>query len=68
MENYTRVVFLMVFLNQIMNLCISVLMEVLILCFQITWANKNLSPEQIYAKYEMGPKILDNPVDTIKKL
>ena len=34
---------------------------------RITWANKNLSPEEIYSKYEQGPKILDDPVDSIKK-
>lgn len=34
---------------------------------RVTWANKNLSPEEIYGKYEEGPKILDNPVDSLKK-
>jgi hypothetical protein len=34
---------------------------------KITWANKNLSPEEIYSRYEQGPKILDDPVDSIKK-
>jgi len=33
---------------------------------RITWANKNLSPEQIYAKYEEGPKILEDSMDKIK--
>ena len=33
---------------------------------RITWANKNLSPEEIYARYERGPKILENPLDKIK--
>ena len=31
-----------------------------------TWANKNLSPEEIYSRYERGPKILENPIDKIK--
>ena len=34
---------------------------------RITWANKNLSPEEIYSRYEEGPKILDDPVDSLKK-
>lgn len=34
---------------------------------RITWANKNLSPEEIFSRYEIGPKILDDPVDTLKK-
>ena len=33
---------------------------------RITWANKNLSPEQIYNRYEEGPRILENPIDSIK--
>lgn len=33
---------------------------------QIKWANKNLSPEEIYKKYEAGPKILGNPIDSLK--
>tara|TARA_B100000795_G_C22800455_1_gene441608 strand:+ start:3069 stop:3860 length:792 start_codon:yes stop_codon:yes gene_type:complete len=33
---------------------------------RITWANKNLSPKQIYSKYEEGPKILEDTMDTIK--
>ena len=33
---------------------------------RITWANKNLSPEEIYSRYEQGPKILENPVQKLK--
>ena len=33
---------------------------------RITWANKNLSPEEIYKRYETGPKILESSVDKLK--
>ena len=33
---------------------------------RITWANKNLSPEEILSRYEKGPKILENPLDKVK--
>ncbi len=33
---------------------------------RITWANKNLSPQEIFSRYEKGPKILENPVDKVK--
>ena len=33
---------------------------------RITWANRNLSPKQIYDKYLKGPKIIEDPLDKIK--
>ena len=32
---------------------------------RLKWANKTLSPEEIYARYEEGPKILNNPFDSL---
>mgnify|MGYP001502080837 CR=1 FL=1 len=33
---------------------------------RITWANRNLSPKQIYDKYLKGPKIIEDPLDKLK--
>ena len=34
---------------------------------RITWANKNLSPEEIYSKYEEGPKIIKDAFESVSE-
>lgn len=34
---------------------------------RITWANKNLSPEEIYSRYEKGPKIIKDALETVSE-
>lgn len=34
---------------------------------RITWANKNLSPEEIYYKYEEGPKIIKDAFESVSE-